>query len=375
MIRFQCEHCGQKFSVPQTTAGKKGRCPKCKSIITIPAVAEAKPDINKTESGTANLTSKDLVLDPNIFDIPQENKVVGHIDAQEDESDKALKNLRKLQAGKAEPEPPPERNLPWFIDVDLYPTSTAGLTMMGIFVGVPLLMDIFVWLLFRAALSFHPFLVFAVFFSYISIVINIIILLYMYWYFCECIRDSAKGGIRSPETMTATGELGQVFRALVTWMVFWLPPVLYSLIRYSPFRVLGAVFTTPGSESVMGLYLHVIKNDIVFSLLWLYAIYFFPMALLSVVLFDSLNGLNPLIILPSILRTPFQYSIVVIVFCTPIIALFEMLALRMYLQNAAFRFGLLGLLLQFVWVWQLLIVGHLTGRYYYRNEKKLYWDV
>ncbi len=39
-IRFRCE-CGKEFSVPDTLAGKKGRCPSCGSIVIIPAVPSA----------------------------------------------------------------------------------------------------------------------------------------------------------------------------------------------------------------------------------------------------------------------------------------------------------------------------------------------
>ncbi|MFZ0034055.1 MAG: hypothetical protein WAK60_03580 [Sedimentisphaerales bacterium] len=347
IVRFHCKNCGQKFSVPWTIAGKKGRCPKCKNIVIVPAVEDAKSVTNQLETDASEIDSKASVLD----------------------------DLQKLQAGKFEPEPPPERKLPWIIDVLMYPTSKTCLIMLGVFIGIKLLMKVF-WLVLDSSESpFSPLYFFSVCFLVISLYVNIVIMLYVFWYFCECIRDSAYGGIRAPETVAKFDELKQSRCLVINWIIFWLPPILYSLIKYPPWRVWCALFTLSEGESPIGLLFDVIKDDIVFSLLWLYAIYFFPMALLSVILFDSLSGLNPLIIIPAILRTFFKYFLVVVVFYIPLIALLAMRELYLYLPEVIFRFGLLGLLLRLAWVWLLLIVGHLTGRYYYRNEKKLYWGV
>ncbi|HEX5269628.1 MAG TPA: hypothetical protein VFW33_04025, partial [Gemmataceae bacterium] len=42
MIKFKCPHCGKDVSAGDEHAGKKGRCPGCKELFTIPA-AGAKP--------------------------------------------------------------------------------------------------------------------------------------------------------------------------------------------------------------------------------------------------------------------------------------------------------------------------------------------
>lgn len=41
MIRFRCGQCGQKIGVPEAHAGKRGKCPKCGAVVTIPAPAPA----------------------------------------------------------------------------------------------------------------------------------------------------------------------------------------------------------------------------------------------------------------------------------------------------------------------------------------------
>jgi len=40
MIKFLCKNCGQKFTVSDQQAGKKGKCPKCKQTIVIPPAAQ-----------------------------------------------------------------------------------------------------------------------------------------------------------------------------------------------------------------------------------------------------------------------------------------------------------------------------------------------
>src|SRR5262249_21781068 len=36
-IRFKCTRCGTELNVADGLAGKQGKCPKCKSILTVPA--------------------------------------------------------------------------------------------------------------------------------------------------------------------------------------------------------------------------------------------------------------------------------------------------------------------------------------------------
>ncbi len=50
-IRFKCE-CGKEFSVPETLAGKKGRCPGCGSLVIIPAKAPIPGDADRAAGST-----------------------------------------------------------------------------------------------------------------------------------------------------------------------------------------------------------------------------------------------------------------------------------------------------------------------------------
>jgi phage FluMu protein Com len=39
MISVNCSQCGKKLTAPDTAAGKRARCPKCKTILTLPAAS------------------------------------------------------------------------------------------------------------------------------------------------------------------------------------------------------------------------------------------------------------------------------------------------------------------------------------------------
>ena len=167
----------------------------------------------------------------------------------------------------------------------------------------------------------------------------------MNWYVCECIRDSAEGGVRATDTIATTPGLGellvQVFRVVVCALAVMTPALVYLLQTR--------------------------RADENFQILYAMAGFLFPMALLAVVMFEGLRGLNPFLLARSILRTPFQYSALV-VFCYILCLLIPVGGYYLL------RFWILGYLFLFLTFYQLLILGHLLGRFYWRNEEKLNWD-
>lgn len=54
-ISFHCEHCGKEIKAPDTTAGKRGKCPHCQGVCYIPAatsddeVYDLAPEDNEAE--------------------------------------------------------------------------------------------------------------------------------------------------------------------------------------------------------------------------------------------------------------------------------------------------------------------------------------
>jgi len=231
-----------------------------------------------------------------------------------------------------------KRKFPWFIDIFLYPLNLAGLIHL-----------ISLWLL---VFLFCPlvmgFLGLGV--EYVPIVYTLPIA-YVLYYFTECIRDSALGRCRTPD--------------------YWMHPAdsdKWDCISQM-LTVIGCIAICFCPVSVY--YLVTERTDLIYWLLLTYGGFFFPMALLAVVLFDSYNAMNPILIIGSIFRTFFPYCGMVLLFygCA---LLFTKMGLRLYgfrlLPTLPFISRALQLYLIFV------AVG-LLGRFYWKYQGKLNWEV
>jgi len=74
MIKFHCENCGQKFKVPETQAGKKGKCPKCKDTIVVPKIQPQSHLTKQTDSEIPKVSSKSSPYDSALFAVQQKDK-------------------------------------------------------------------------------------------------------------------------------------------------------------------------------------------------------------------------------------------------------------------------------------------------------------
>jgi len=323
-MEFHCTYCGRKLTVPDSQAGKKGRCPQCKEALTIPN-ASAEP--------------QNEPLDRQLLDLPEPT--------ESDQSEIAYADLRSTFGGRIlEPEPIPKREYPWIVDIFLYPLNASTLTMLLICVGGPFFLRVLVQ--FAKVCTIHiPVLLI---FWLVSIVAHWIALLlldmYMVWFVFASMRDSAQGGIRAPNTTAATPGLGELLGAFFTLLVcalFSLAPALAYWIRVGADGLFWPLFAIGG--------------------------FVFPMALLAVVMHESLRGLNPLLLIRSIGRTFFQY-LVLVPFCYVLCLMFP-LAYTFILNSALWHWSYV---LQAVAFYLLLIMAHLLGRFYFKNDEKLYWD-
>lgn len=364
MIRFSCKHCGQKILVSEIHVGKKGKCPKCKNIVVIPKVEDTKPAASQIKPGDSKITQQTSTLDPFISDVPPKEKTAEETSADDEVAGGSLGVMSGVlgsRAGYEIQEEIPKREFPWVIDIFLYPISKAGLTNIGIIIGVPLVMSLLVFLLGTIMLVFPPMLVFVVFFGMIGGLMKILISLFAYWYFCECIRDSAGGGIRAPETMATTPGIGEIFwqfmKLVGCFIFFWGPLAGYV---YSA----GAIRLFLMDNKPVGPAF----SPSIAILLLAYAVFFFPMGLLSMVLFDSLAGLNPILIISSILSTFFRY-------CGLILLFFAIGALCIISVTILPRFWLLNLFSNVVLLYMAMVYAHLLGRFYWRYQEKLNWEV
>ena len=55
MIRFTCTECGERVRVNDSFAGKRGRCPFCKDIVSIPV--ESEPETEAERAGADDLAA------------------------------------------------------------------------------------------------------------------------------------------------------------------------------------------------------------------------------------------------------------------------------------------------------------------------------
>lgn len=339
VIRFNCTFCGQKIRVPQSSAGKKGKCLKCGNIIVIPKVEDIRPVADKSNFIDSKVSKKYEGLDPAVFDIPQEDATACQLSNQDGVAGKSLEESQKPVEKSAieEIEPVGNRKLPWVIDIFLYPASASGLANLAIFIGVPLLIDI-LWRILPEVLG--------ILFGLITLVIKVVVVLYMYWYFAECVRDSADGGLRAPNVRGDFPGVVDMFLQMVSivgcFLLFFIPFILYVLF--------------------------VRKDDVIFWLLLIYGVFFFPMALLAIVVLDSFSGLNPRLLISSISKAFFQYCGLVLLFIVAVV-----LISRVPKEVQQSLFG--GLILDFAIIYIVLIGAHLLGRFYWRYQEKLNWEV
>lgn len=332
-MKFHCTSCGRKLSVPDARAGKKGRCPKCKEVLTIPDPA-----------GEPEKSPHDLEL----LDVPPADTNEAALVAESDESAAAYEQLQGALGGRLmKPDEIPQRKYPWIIDIFLYPLNLSALTMVLICVGGPFFLRVVVT--FFKVFTIHiPVLLIAWLMSLMIHWAAIILLgFYMIWYVFACVRDSAHGGIRAPNTAAATPGLSELiveFFRLLACLVFCMAPALVFAIRGGGADPLfWTLFAAGGSA--------------------------FPMALLAVIMYESLGGLNPLLIVRSIVRT-FLHYLVLVPFCYALCLMFP-LAYRILLDPHQWHWSYLLQALDFC---LLMVMAHLLGRFYWKNQEKLDWD-
>jgi len=333
-IRFYCDSCGYKSTVSESYAGKQIRCPKCYYIISIPKI-KSTGTTGQSSPGKTKNPSQYSDYDLTLLNITEKEKIQNQ---QAGISEEAAEYEQELEEeSQVETEPFDERRLPWLIDIFLYPFSVPGLKSLAIFIGVPLLIDILGTIL-PIQLS--------CLFGLVTMVIHIVIFLYIYWYFVECVRDSADGGVRAPEGLGATPGLAGMFWQTVNVIgclaVFFTPFVFYMLFAK--------------------------RADIIFWLLLIYAVSLFPMGLLATIMFDSAIGLNPRLLVRSISSTFFPYCGLVLLFVTPVVLIGMLYA---ELQESR----LWSFIIRSVVTYLVLVGAHLLGRFYWRYQDKFNWEV
>jgi hypothetical protein len=361
MIHFKCPNCAKGFTVDESSCGKKGECPKCKSIIVIPQTNETSSTSEEGISSTISVSSVELQNKNKFLDLKELQKP----EFPDEQPGSAICQQTGFPADGEQQKREMEQNgferkLPWFIDVFLYPANITGMVMLIILAGIPLLIMV---------LSLLPLM------GCFGGIVNIVIVLYAYWYLCQCVRDSAEGYVRIPRGIGNYPDLRDMFSEMANMVgcliLFFAPAYIYTFITKQ-------------------------ENSIFYSLLVL-GIIFYPMSLLSIIMHDSAYGLNPLLLGTSIAKTFFRYMGLVLVFLTGVFIIeylpshFINEYLSFYAESAIassnvknfysffYSFYVRSIvitgLFRFVEVYFLMVAAHLLGRFYYKNSQKLNWEV
>jgi hypothetical protein len=260
MIRFQCPICNKHLRIPESHAGKQGRCPGCREQVTVP---EPSTEVD-SPIPISGLRLKEERVDsrPPHDPAPEEPFI----------PEKPKK-------------PTGHRRYPWLLDVLLYPTSIPGLINILIFWLVPTII---------ALLASLPLPLWWL----IGLLVNLCVWAYLICYMADCMRDSAEGGTRGPENMGITPDLrdavSQCLYVVATALLFGLPTVgIYF------WRGLGPVFWTAVGLSAI----------------------FLPMAMLTTIVLDSVNIFRPWLWLSGIGKTLLPYSGLLLVIYLPLLPL------------------------------------------------------
>jgi hypothetical protein len=348
-IHFHCEGCGRKIRVPLKYAGKGGKCPDCKAEIIAPYLTN--------ENRQEPLEMEDDGVNPLAYLVSNaSDTVIEQQQARLKEDSEYKRSLHSKICGQEEGVK--ERSLPWLIDIFAYPLNRPGMIMIGMILGIPIVFGLLFSLI--GILSGGMvivrimYVVLYVLFLFISVIFG----LYYCWYLGECIRDSSTGNIRAPETLGSAPGLGEMFFATVKilgcLLLFELPTIAY--------------------------YFMTSRIDTTYWILLCSGLFFFPMTLLAVIMFDSLTALNPILITGSIFSTLVPYCGVVISFGGMIFLLLVVLP-SLLIGRSVTGVGQGGFslysLLYFSGIFGfyfLMVFAHVLGRFYWRYQEKLNWD-
>lgn len=345
MIKFHCSNCGQKFSAPENRAGKSGKCPKCKSVVFIPGAQKSEPVPQQNNSGEPQDGPRYSAFDLTLLEVPQIGEAQEkHTDESGKVADQAGKITQSLE--QDEGESVIQRRFPWPIDIFLYPANRSGLVILGVIIVLRWFSIIVIRSLGGSTPALSPMVVIVMPLICISHIVKWILYVFFYWYLCECIHDSAEGGIRAPETIHKTPGL---------WELLWL---LRSVVCF-------VVFVAP----VLAYYFSTRRTDVQFWIWFVYGVLLLPMSFLVFVMFDSLtSALNPVLLAGSIRSTFLPYCALELVFMT---AGFLIITI---VQDMDFTL-IQKFIIHCAAMYLLVVTAHILGWFYNRYREQLNWDV
>jgi hypothetical protein len=251
--------------------------------------------------------------------------------------------VEKLEQEVFKPDPLPRRTLPWLIDIFLYPFSLSGIIHIVIFIVTPLLIGL---VILRFLDVFH---------GVLSLIFYLLFVGYVFYYIGYCVFDSSRGGLRAPDVTLCDSPdksefWSQIFLMIGAVAVCFFPVAIY--------------------------YITTERTGLVFWLLSAVGVFFFPMVLLTAVLFDSVNAINPVMIVASIYRTFIPYCGLVLTFSVFAGLIVSVISGLSYIPSIMdFLLGPTFICYKIAFVYLTMVSAHLSGRFYLRYKKELNWKI
>ena len=357
LIEVLCVKCGRKISVPKIHAGKKGKCPKCQNIVVIPSLERAQAELPITATTQAQTEQQPPLLDSALFDMPPSEPTSQALDDEQYQED-----IHKMYGGligtaPCESAEAPERKLSWWLDIFLYPTNKAGLTMIGVIIGVPIAFGLLCLLVLLSALVWPALILFFPALQIVGLIIALLFAMYLYWYLCQCIRDSALGGIRAPETI---GETPGLWELITQWL-----------------KTIGCLACC--ALPAMAYFIFTRRSDAVFWVLLVIGMFLFPMSLLAVVMFDSFVGLNPVLVIGSVASTFLPYIGLLLLVAVVFVSIRFVLPMLSVITARGNPFQIMAVMIVYgtgiADFYLMMVIAHLLGRFYWKYQDKLNWEV
>jgi hypothetical protein len=133
------------------------------------------------------------------------------------------------------------------------------------------------------------------------------------------------------------------------------------------FEVVGTGILCFAPAIIYGFLYHSLSDPVLWVLVGL-GILYYPMSLIAVSLFNSVNGLNPAIVITSIMRVPFEYLIACLMFVLVVVV-------SAYVQGlfdipVPFIGSFIG---EFFALYFIMVQMRILGIMYYSNQKRLNW--
>jgi hypothetical protein len=318
MITFKCRSCGHSLRVPEAGAGRKGKCPKCSTVIRVPRLEPEPPeplapvDLPDGDEGALHLKRESL---------PASSSEGLPAWAVDNVAETLLRDDHQEDQGK--------RKYPWPVDILLYPANAPGLVNLGLFWFLPIGVAFVCQFIFIPCLGF---------------ILSLVVPAYMIYYFADCIRDSAKGNTRAPDNVSNVPAVRDAFAQFLC--------VIATIVM--AFLPTGIVFVF--YRQMNGL------AWVCFGL----GVFMLPMALLATIMRDTGAGLNPFVWIMAILRTLIPYTGLAGIFLALNVGL-------VFYMQATDDYLIRHILVTGPFIYTAMILMHLFGRFYYRYEKRLDW--